>query len=64
MNFSSYYFYNYSANPKIPLIVESLFLLLMDKSAGSGFGRSKSASRVPARTARKHWAGERRIIRI
>jgi len=35
--------------------------LLLDKSAGSGFGRSESAHRVPGRIARKHWAGMRRI---
>jgi hypothetical protein len=35
--------------------------LLLDKSAGSGFGRSESARRVPGRTARKHWVGVRRI---
>ena len=35
--------------------------LLLDKSAGSGFGRSESAHRVPGKIARKHWAGMRRI---
>ena len=38
-----------------------LLPLLLDKSAGSGFGRSKSARRVLGRTAQKHWAGVRRI---
>ncbi len=41
------------ANHKLPL--------LLDKSACSRFGRAKSASRVPGRTARKHWVGVRRI---
>jgi hypothetical protein len=33
-------------------------LLLLDKYAGSGFGRTESARRVPGRTARKNWVGE------
>ncbi len=35
--------------------------LLLDKSVRSGFGRTESARRVPGRTARKNWVGERRI---
>ncbi len=38
--------------------------LLLDKSVMSGFGRAESARRVPGRTARKHWVGERRINQL